>query len=65
MWASITMGIAFASLEYMFKIPAIKKIHNEMGFTTGNIQILWIVVTLIMAFAIQSVLPLPKTTVSR
>jgi uncharacterized protein (DUF486 family) len=58
-WGAIGISIAFASCEYIFRIPAIKKAHNEIGFSNVQIQMTWIGVTLVMAFISQWFTPLP------
>ena len=60
LWVAILISIGFASFEYVFRIPAIKEIHNNMGVSDFQIQIVWVVITLSLAYSMRWISPLPK-----
>ncbi len=46
---AILVGILFASLEYVFKIPTIRY-GRDSGLSNVTIQMVWIILTLIVSY---------------
>mgnify|MGYP000234516716 FL=1 len=50
----IIMSCFFAILEYVVRVPINEYSANVAGLSTGNMQLLWIVLTMGLAFIIPS-----------
>jgi uncharacterized protein (DUF486 family) len=54
LWTAILVSIAFASGEYIFRVPITREVHN-MGVSNFQIQIVWVVITLTFAYLSERV----------
>lgn len=56
MSGAILLSILFASVEYIFRIPAIQQSHHIDKLSNVEIQVVWVVVTLFLAFITEPLL---------
>ena len=59
-WA-MAVSVAWATCEYVVRVPAMRYAHNQGGFSFVEIQGIWIVLTLLLAWAAQLVMTPQKT----
>ena len=48
--SAVLIAIFFASLEYFFKVPAIRELSYDYKISNFSIQAVWIVLSLVMAY---------------
>ncbi len=59
---SLIISVFFATLEYAARIPVIQYSASKAGMSNGAMQIVWVIITLILAAITDKLYPLPKHT---
>lgn len=56
---SILMSVAFATLEYVVRVPIINYSSEVAGMSNGTMQLVWVIITLLFGYISDVLIP-PK-----
>lgn len=56
---SILVSVAFATLEYIVRVPIINYSSEVAGMSNGTMQLVWVIITMIFGYASDVLMP-PK-----
>jgi uncharacterized protein (DUF486 family) len=56
---SILISVAFATLEYIVRVPIINYSSEVAGMSNGTMQMVWVIITLIFGYVSDVLIP-PK-----
>lgn len=54
---NLLMSIFFAALEYACRLPVNYYAHHVAGMASGTLQLVWVILTMILAYLIEPFVP--------